>query len=303
VARLADRLPQNVEGPFYVDSTCIDCDTCRFVAPRTFSRDDSVEQSVVSVQPASDEEVRRAAMALVACPTSSIGVTGDASVTAHVKDASRAFPEPITDSVSYCGYASEDSFGASSWLIARPPERGGNVLVDSPRAAKPLMARLRELGGVRTMFLTHRDDVADHARFREAFDCVRVMHRADVGTSTRDVEQVVEGDAPIVLDEELTVIPLPGHTRGSAGLLYRAFGKGHLFTGDHLWWSAERAALHASRSVSWYSWEQQTRSMERLLEHDFEWIFPGHGRRFHAASADDMRRALHTLIAWMRQRR
>lgn len=299
MARLADRLPQNADGAFYVDSSCIDCDTCRFVAPRTFGRDDAVDQSIVTTQPSTAEDVQRAAMALVACPTSSIGAVGEI---AAVKDASRAFPEPITPSISYCGYASEDSFGASSWLVTRSEARGGNVLVDSPRAAKPLLERLRALGGVRTMFLTHRDDVADHARFREAFACTRVLHRDDLTTGTKDVEHVIDGAEPVALDDELTVIPLPGHTRGSAALLFRHDGKGHLFTGDHLWWSAERGALHASRSVSWYSWEKQTRSMERLLEHDFEWIFPGHGRRFHAGSPAAMKRELERLIAWMRRR-
>ena len=41
----------------------------------------------------------------------------------------------VADGVYYCGFASEDSFGASSYLVARP---GNGVLVDSPRAAKPL---------------------------------------------------------------------------------------------------------------------------------------------------------------------
>src|SRR5689334_12470143 len=33
---MADRMravPENVEGPLFVDSTCIDCDTCRQIAP------------------------------------------------------------------------------------------------------------------------------------------------------------------------------------------------------------------------------------------------------------------------------
>ena len=28
-----DKLPENVDGPFYVDSNCIDCDLCRENAP------------------------------------------------------------------------------------------------------------------------------------------------------------------------------------------------------------------------------------------------------------------------------
>ena len=69
-------------------------------------------------------------------------------------------PVPIAPDILDCGYAAESSFGAASWLVLRP---GGNVLVDSPRHAAPLVARIRALGGARFMFLTHRDDVADRA--------------------------------------------------------------------------------------------------------------------------------------------
>ena len=33
MASLAKLLPENVPGEFFVDSTCIDCDTCRQLAP------------------------------------------------------------------------------------------------------------------------------------------------------------------------------------------------------------------------------------------------------------------------------
>ena len=69
-----------------------------------------------------------------------------------------------------------------------------------------------------------------------------------------------------------------------------------LFTGDHLWWSDDRKTLHASRGVCWYSWAEQLRSIERLLDHDFEWILPGHGRPFHADSPAAMRAALRSLL-------
>ena len=138
-------------------------------------------------------------------------------------------PDAITEDVLYCGYASESSFGASSYLVRRDR---GNVLVDSPRAARPLMERIAALGGVATMFLTHRDDVADHAKYARRFGCGRVLHAADIGHGTRDVERPVEGDAPVPLAPDLLAIPLPGHTRGSMALLFR---EKILFTGDHLW--------------------------------------------------------------------
>jgi len=73
-----------------------------------------------------------------------------------VKEAVDALPDPIAPDIFYCGYAAESSFGAASYLVRR---EGGNVLVDSPRAARPLMDRIEALGGVATMFLSHRDDV------------------------------------------------------------------------------------------------------------------------------------------------
>ena len=303
MARLEDRLARNVDGPFYVDRSCIDCETCRLVDPRTFGRDDDVGMSIVHAQPSNDAEALRAAMALVACPTSSIGVTDRADtldVKAQVKAASRAFPELLADDVHYCGYASERSYGASSYFVRRPKERGGNVLIDSPRAAKPLIETLRAMGGVSTMFLTHRDDVADHALFHQHFGCERILHRDDVSSSTRDVERKLQGEQPIAIDQDFTVIPVPGHTPGSAALLYRPAGReGVLFTGDHLWWSTEARALEASRSVCWYSWGAQTRSMERLLAHSFSWVLPGHGAPHRAESESAMHHALSALVASM----
>lgn len=30
------------------------------------------------------------------------------------------------------------------------------------------------------------------------------------------------------------------------------------------------------KEVCWYSWREQTSSLERLLQHRFEWVFAGH---------------------------
>ena len=172
------------------------------------------------------------------------------------------------------------------------------MLVDSPRAAKPLLARMEELGGVRTMFLTHRDDVADHAVFARVFGATRVLHAEDVSHDTQGVERRIPGVEPVRLDDEMVAIPVPGHTRGSAALLYRGT---YLFTGDHLWADDQRPGeLEAGRSVCWYSWQEQTRSMERLLDYAFTWVLPGHGRRMRAESPAVMRGALERLVRRMK---
>ncbi len=288
MAILARRLPENAGGDLFVDDTCIDCETCRQIAPSVFARDAGAGQSVVCAQPASAADEQRALMALVACPTASIGSASKRDPS----EAARAFPEEIDGGVYACGFASPSSYGASSYFIRRAGD--DNVLVDSPRAARPLFARLAELGGVRSMFLTHRDDVADHARFHAVFGCRRILHAADVGASTRDVEQQLAGADPIRLDHDLLAIPVPGHTRGSAALLYRDT---YLFTGDHLWGDEDTGRLGMSRSVCWYSWREQVASLRRLLDHRFEWVLPGHGRRFRAPSAQAMHAAIEALVA------
>jgi glyoxylase-like metal-dependent hydrolase (beta-lactamase superfamily II)/ferredoxin len=289
VAQLEHRLPQNVEGDFYVDDTCIDCDACRQIAPATFR--DHGDQSSVGRQPSAPEDIHRALMALVACPTASIGTVSHRNARA----AAAAFPTNVVDNIFFCGFTSEASFGAWSYLIVRAQENGGNILVDSPRFAAPLIRRLEAMGGVALMFLSHRDDIADHERFAAHFRCPRVMHEHD-GAARLGVERVTTGESAVALGPDVVCIPTPGHTRGHQVLLYDGRA---LFTGDHLAWSPARETLTAFRDACWYSWPVQTRSMERLLQYRFEWVLPGHGR-IHGAPAPEMHRHLERCVEWMK---
>ena len=287
MARLRDRLVENVDGDFFVDSSCIDCDLCRQLAPATFARAERSGRSYVAQQPADDGAQHRALMALVTCPTSSIGTTRKLDVRA----ATRAFPERVEDEVYFCGWASDASYGAASWLVRRPD---GNVLIDSPRESSTLMARLDELGGVRFMFLTHRDDVASHEAYRERFACERIIHRADARAI--HAERIVDGTDPIDVAPDLRLVPVPGHTRGSMVLIVR---EAFAFTGDHVWASDDETGLAAGRDVCWYSWPEQKASMRRLADEGFHYVLPGHGRRFRAATPEAMRTALLELAAAM----
>ena len=266
---------QNAPGELFVDSSCIECDTCRELAPDVFGSTES-GQSYVLAQPASDAAWRRALQAVVSCPTASIGaersarlVTGD-------------LPVLLDGAVYRCGYSSEDSYGAQSYFVRRDD---GGVLVDSPRFASPLVRRLGELGGVRRMFLTHRDDVADHEKFSEKFGCDRIIHRDD---AVLDAEVVLSGDT--LLGPGLEVIHVPGHTRGSCVLLV---DDKYLFTGDHLW--AWERRLEMGRNVAWYSWTEQKRSLRKLLDFRFEWVLPGHGRSLHLPP-DQMHAEVEALV-------
>ncbi|HEX8422891.1 MAG TPA: ferredoxin, partial [Pyrinomonadaceae bacterium] len=93
MAAVTQRLPENVPGDFYVDASCIDCDACRQIAPETFR--DHGEQSSVYRQPATADETHRALMALVACPTASIGTLAHHDVRAAID----AYPSRISENV------------------------------------------------------------------------------------------------------------------------------------------------------------------------------------------------------------
>ena len=287
MAQLALRLPDNVPGDFFVDSSCIDCDACRIFAPSVFA--EAGDQSAVFHQPENERELLEAQRALISCPTASIGTASKHDM----REAVASLPELIDADVYRCGYTSESSFGAFSYYV-----RDSKILVDSPRFAAPLVKNIEALGGVATMLLTHQDDVADHAKFDEKFGCERVLHRDDVRTRTASVERQPTGLDPISIGSDIVMIPTPGHTKGHAVFLYRGT---FLFTGDHLAWSETRGHLYAFRSACWYSWSEQIESMKRLLAFDFEWVLPGHGRpvRLPRGSA---RAELERCIAWMESR-
>lgn len=285
MARRSQAFPENAPGAFFVDRTCIDCGTCDTLAPEVFR--DAGTHSVVHRQPGGERERLRASMALLACPTSSIGTLDKSAVPAALD----AFPQRLEAEVSFCGFTSAASFGAWSYLIERP---AGNVLMDSPRAAAPLLRRLERRGGVRLMVLSHRDDVADHAAFRARFGCERVMHRDD---GIAGLERYVSGEDPVALADDLLLIPTPGHTAGSACLIYR---RTFLFTGDHLWWSPRVGRLSASRSLNWHSWPRQLRSLEKLLNFEFRWVLPGHGTPFRTDSPRAMRAELERALVSLR---
>jgi glyoxylase-like metal-dependent hydrolase (beta-lactamase superfamily II)/ferredoxin len=285
MADVRQRLPANIEGEFFVDATCINCDACRQLAPETF--DESGDFSFVFSQPQTEAAERRALRALLACPTGSIGTLNRN----NAKQVASDFPLHLEDGVYYCGFNSPKSYGGSSYLIKHPD---GNWLIDSPKFLPQLIRRFRELGGIRYIFLTHRDDVAEAGKYAHQFESRRIIHRSDLSAEP-EAEIVLEGDEPSRLAPEFLVVPTPGHTRGHCVLNYK---DRFLFTGDHLRWSRTSRRLTASRSTCWHSWTEQTKSMAKLLGLTFEWVLPGHGQSVNLP-ADGMHQELSALVQRM----
>jgi len=110
------------------------------------------------------------------------------------------------------------------------------------------------LGGIRWMFLTHCDDVADHAKFRRRSGAKWILHSADLDSQTRDVERKLGGAEAI------------GWMTTSSSFRFRPHAGVHMpaLSGDHAWWDGRRNRVHASKALCWYDWKKQTASMERL---------------------------------------
>lgn len=285
---MADRkkmVSQNVAGEFFVDTTCIDCDTCRQLAPSVF--EDNGEFSFVSAQPKDDKSKREATRALLACPTGSIGCDGEN----WSKEVMNDFPLLLENEVFYCGFNSPKSYGGNSYFIKRDD---GNWLVDSPKFNKHLVAEFEKAGGLSYIFLTHEDDVADADKYASHFSAQRIIHEA-ARRACPDAEIVVEGSDATQFAEQFQIIPTPGHTRGHIVLLYK---NTYLFTGDHLAYDRHGGHLEAFDDYCWYSWEKQTESMKKLLDYEFEWILPGHGERVRFDKSK-MKKELAVLVSQM----
>jgi glyoxylase-like metal-dependent hydrolase (beta-lactamase superfamily II)/ferredoxin len=293
MARPDLRHQKNADGDWFVDTRCIDCGTCRDIAPALFSAAD--RQSVVRRQPETGPgvETTDAWLAAQACPTNSIGTLS------RQPRPGRLYPREIEpgSGVFDLGYCSEDSFGASAWFAHRPEPAGGNLLVDSPRFTAAVVDPIAEMGGIAHILLTHQDDVADAGRFAQRFGA-RVWIHEDERRAAPFATDLLRGTGDVEIAPGLVAVPVPGHTRGS--VVYGLDDR-FLFTGDSLAWSHDRGDLIAFRGACWYSWTAQADSLERLAarDHRFAWVLPGHGGRRHA-HPDDLHSRLEALVRRMR---
>ena len=272
MARLDMAHPDNVEGPWFVDTRCIGCDVARHWAPGLIEMDDR-GLSVLARQPNSADEAASLWRAAEACPTQSIGHRETR------RPPQPAFPYELTPGVQALGHNARSSFGAHSYLVERPD---GNLIVDSPRYLRSLAERIDDLGGVAHVLLSHRDDVADADRWAERYGARVWIHAADADAAPY-ATVIVDGDDAVTISPGAVTIPVPGHTEGS--VVFHVDDR-WLFTGDTLHWNHRRGELDVTPEQTFYSWAVLADSMDRLAQLRVEWVFPGHGK-WHSVGAPD----------------
>jgi ferredoxin len=72
-----DKVQDNVEGRYYVDTQCIDCSFCYDTAPDNFAHNDEGGYAFVKKQPANEEEEEKCKEAMDSCPVEAIGDDGE----------------------------------------------------------------------------------------------------------------------------------------------------------------------------------------------------------------------------------
>jgi glyoxylase-like metal-dependent hydrolase (beta-lactamase superfamily II)/ferredoxin len=269
MADIGKKLAGNVDGDFFVDSTCQNMDICRQVAPENFTY--WQDYAVVGKQPEGGKETRQALHAVLCCPYGSIGTTKKAELAEAMQD----FPIQIDNEVYFCGFNSPKTSGGNSYFVKH---QGGNWLFSTPKFQAQLVKKLENMGGVSYIFLSHRDDAGESEKFAQHFKAQRIIHKHDLEAQPH-AEVVLNETESYEYQPDFFIIPSPGHTEGHMMMLYK---NKYLFSGDSLYYDRKESRLEIWNPLwTWYSYEEQTMSMEKLLNKEFDWLLPSHGQRVH----------------------
>ncbi|MFD7578992.1 MBL fold metallo-hydrolase [Kitasatospora sp. NPDC059817] len=268
-------------GQWSVDGRCTNCDVARQLAPGLIR--ERAGRSELVRQPHDEAEHRQLLAAAHACPTRSIRPG-----TGPLDPATDPFPLALDDGLLLLGHNSRHNAGANSYLCRRPT---GWLMVDTPRYAEPLAARYEALGPVTDILLTHRDHAAHGRAYADRLGARLWIHEGDLDAAP-DADRVLHGVEPVEVAPGVTAHPFPGHTRGS--VLYLVDER-YCFTGDTLYWSRTTGDLEVYDTVTWYSIEELSASLDRSLDAlRFEWLLPGHGQR-HRMPAEEAAARLRAL--------
>jgi glyoxylase-like metal-dependent hydrolase (beta-lactamase superfamily II) len=109
------------------------------------------------------------------------------------------------------------------------PRAQGNVLIYGATAEPEDVAAFEALGGVSRLYLNHRHE----AMLTETwFDAPVFVHEADRASVAQRHPVRASFSRRHVLDDDLEVIPTPGHTPGATAYLWDSGRRRFLFTGD-----------------------------------------------------------------------
>lgn len=266
---------QNIEGDFFVDTRCIGCSVCKNINSNIFELENNL--SYVKKQAKTKEEIEDTLLAIVSCPVSSIGTTKSKDL---LKEYVKTLPKKIEENIYFCSFTAKSSYGATAYFIKRG---NGNILIDSPKFDKRLVENIEVLGGIKYIYLTHKDDIADFEKYKDYFNSKVIFHEDDFNKRINNAEITLSGEDDFLLDDDIRIIVQRGHTKGHTVLLYK---DKYLFSGDNLAYNPKGKYLYAFKRFCWFDWEVQLKSLKRLVSYSFSHVFAGHGENYKGTSKE-----------------
>lgn len=167
-------------------------------------------------------------------------------------------PKPVLENI-LAFPPNRETLGATAYLIV---ENQTNILVDCPAWDETNQTFLREHGGVRLLFLTHRGAIAKAREIQEATGCDILIQEQEA--------YLLPGLQLTVFEREFAVSDrtcafwTPGHSPGSS-CLYDTGNGGVLFSGRHLLPNREAAPV-PHRTAKTFHWPRQINSVKSIVD-------------------------------------
>ncbi|MEG3848309.1 MBL fold metallo-hydrolase [Microcoleus sp. herbarium19] len=167
-------------------------------------------------------------------------------------------PKPVLENI-FAFAPNRETLGATAYFIV---ENESNILVDCPAWDETNQIFLRDRGGVRLLFLTHRGAIAKAREIQEATGCEILIQEQEAYLLPGLQLTVFERE--FVLSDRTRAFWTPGHSPGSS-CLYDSRSGGVLFSGRHLLPNREAAPV-PHRTAKTFHWPRQINSVKSIID-------------------------------------
>jgi glyoxylase-like metal-dependent hydrolase (beta-lactamase superfamily II) len=150
----------------------------------------------------------------------------------------------------------------------------GNLLIYRAATLEQDVETVNDLGGISRQYLNHHHEASPACDWvAKTFGAPLHVHEADAQAASKvcDVDETFSERHR--LDEDLEVIPIPGHTSGATAFLWDTGQHRALFTGDTISFSRGRWRAAVLDGVS--DRERYIESLELIRTLDFDLVVPG----------------------------
>jgi glyoxylase-like metal-dependent hydrolase (beta-lactamase superfamily II) len=167
-------------------------------------------------------------------------------------------PRPVLDNI-FAFPPNRDTLGATAYFIV---ENQSNILVDCPAWNEINQTFLRERGGVRLLFLTHRGAIGKAREIQEATGCDILIQEQEAYLLPGLKVTVFERE--FAVSDRMKAFWTPGHSPGSS-CLYDSRSGGVLFSGRHLLPNREGAPVPLLTAKTFH-WPRQINSVKSIID-------------------------------------